>query len=67
MWTGPTPGAVSVGPQAIVGKRGEVRAPGLVFVNGELWQAKTEDESELVPGEQVEVEAVQGLRLTVKR
>jgi membrane-bound serine protease (ClpP class) len=58
---------VSVGPQAIVGKRGEVRAPGLVFVNGELWQAKTEDESELVPGEQVEVEAVQGLRLTVKR
>src|SRR5581483_6784167 len=58
---------VSVGPQAIVGKRGEVRAPGLVFVNGELWQAKTEDESELVPGEQVEVEAVQGLQLTVKR
>jgi len=58
---------VSVGPQAIVGKRGEVRAPGLVFVNGELWQAKAEDESELVPGEQVEVEAVRGLELTVKR
>jgi membrane-bound serine protease (ClpP class) len=58
---------VSVGPQAIVGKTGEVRAPGLVYVNGELWQAHAEDDSELVPGEQVEVEAVQGLKLTVRR
>jgi membrane-bound ClpP family serine protease len=58
---------VSVGPQAIVGKTGEVRAPGLVFVNGELWQAHAEDDSELVPGEQVEVEAIHGLRLTVRR
>jgi membrane-bound serine protease (ClpP class) len=58
---------VSVGPQAIVGTRGEVRAPGLVFVNGELWKAKAEDETDLVPGEEVEVEAVQGLELTVKR
>jgi membrane protein implicated in regulation of membrane protease activity len=44
-----------------------VRAPGLVFVNGELWQAHAEDDSELVPGEQVEVEAIHGLRLTVRR
>ncbi len=58
---------VTVGPQTIVGKTGEVRAPGLVFVNGELWQAHAEDDSELVPGEHVEVEAVQGLELTVKR
>jgi membrane-bound serine protease (ClpP class) len=58
---------VTVGPEAIVGERGEVRAPGLVFVNGELWKAKAEDESELVPGEEVEVEAVQGLELTVRR
>jgi membrane-bound serine protease (ClpP class) len=58
---------VTVGPQAIVGERGEVRAPGLVFVNGELWKAKAEDDSDLVPGEEVEVEAVQGLELTVKR
>jgi membrane-bound serine protease (ClpP class) len=57
---------VSVGPQAIVGKRGEVRAPGLVFVNGELWQAHADDDSELVPGEQVEVESIQGLQLTVR-
>jgi len=58
---------VTVGPQTIVGKTGEVRAPGLVFVNGELWQAHAEDDSELVPGEEVEVEAIHGLRLTVRR
>lgn len=58
---------VTVGPQTIVGKTGEVRAPGLVFVNGELWQAHAEDDSELVPGEHVEVESVHGLQLTVKR
>ncbi|HEY5100291.1 MAG TPA: nodulation protein NfeD [Gaiellaceae bacterium] len=58
---------VTVGPQTIVGKTGEVRAPGLVFVNGELWQAHAEDNSELVPGEHVAVESVHGLHLTVKR
>ena len=58
---------VSVGPQTILGQTGEVRAPGLVFVNGELWRAHTGDDSELVPGEHVEVESVDGLVLTVKR
>jgi membrane-bound serine protease (ClpP class) len=58
---------VKVGPQAIVGTTGEVRAPGLVLVNGELWQAHARDDSELVPGEEVEVESVDGLELTVKR
>ena len=58
---------VSVGPQTIVGRTGEVRAPGLVFVNGELWHAHAGDDSELVPGERVEVEAVEGLELTVGR
>jgi len=58
---------VSVGPQAIVGQKGEVRAPGLVFVNGELWQAHAEDDSELAPGEDVEVTSVNGLQLIVKR
>ncbi|MBV8480518.1 MAG: nodulation protein NfeD [Actinobacteria bacterium] len=58
---------VRVGPQTIVGKTGEVRAPGLVFVNGELWKARAEDASELVPGEEVEVEAIHGLELTVRR
>jgi membrane-bound serine protease (ClpP class) len=58
---------VKVGPQSIVGKKGEVRAPGLVFVNGELWQAHAEDDSDLAPGEDVEVTSVDGLQLTVKR
>ena len=58
---------ISVGPQTILGQTGEVRAPGLVFVNGELWQAHADDDAELVPGEHVEVEAVDGLVLTVKR
>ena len=58
---------VSVGPQTIIGKTAEVRAPGLVFVGGELWKAKAEDDSDLVPGEHVEVEGIQGLELTVKR
>ena len=58
---------VKVGPQSIVGRKGEVRAPGLVFVNGELWHAHTDDASELVPGEDVEVTSVKGLELTVRR
>ena len=56
---------VSVGPQHIVGKTGEVREGGLVFVNGELWQARTPDGSPLEPGEHVTVEGVEGLTLTV--
>jgi membrane-bound serine protease (ClpP class) len=58
---------VSVGPQTIVGRTGEVRGPGLVFVNGELWHARADDDTDLVPGEEVEIEAVHGLELTVKR
>ena len=58
---------VETGVQTMVGQRAEVRAPGLVFVDGALWQAHSADDSELVPGEQVEVEAVDGLQLTVRR
>jgi membrane-bound serine protease (ClpP class) len=58
---------VETGVQMMIGQRGEVRAAGLVFVDGALWQAQTADESELVPGEQVEIQAVDGLRLTVRR
>ncbi|HKC77563.1 MAG TPA: NfeD family protein, partial [Gaiellaceae bacterium] len=57
---------VETGIQRMVGQRGEVRAPGLVFVDGALWQAHTTDDSELVPGEKVEVQSVEGLRLTVR-
>ena len=52
---------VQIGPEAIVGKTGEVREGGLVYVNGELWHAHADDDSDLVPGEEVEVEAIHGL------
>jgi membrane-bound serine protease (ClpP class) len=56
---------VTVGPSSIVGKTGEVRDSGFVFVNGELWQARRPDGSPLKPGERVRVERVDGLTLTV--
>jgi membrane-bound serine protease (ClpP class) len=58
---------VATGVQHMVGKMAEVRAPGLVFVDGALWQAQAADDSELVAGEEVEVQAVHGLELTVRR
>jgi membrane-bound serine protease (ClpP class) len=58
---------VAVGAHRLVGEPGQVRGTGLVFVDGELWQARTADGSPLEPGEAVVVEAVdqEGLRLTV--
>jgi membrane-bound serine protease (ClpP class) len=56
---------VKTGPQTLVGAEGEVRGDGIVFVNGELWHARTSDGSRLVPGEPVEVKALDGLELTV--
>jgi membrane-bound serine protease (ClpP class) len=58
---------VETGVQTMVGQRAEVRGPGLVFVDGALWQAHSADDSELVAGEEVEVAAVDGLQLTVRR
>jgi membrane-bound serine protease (ClpP class) len=56
---------VKTGPQTLVGASGEVRESGLVFADGELWRAHTSDGSQLRPGERVEVEALDGLELTV--
>lgn len=56
---------VTTGPQALVGMNGEVREGGLVFVDGELWQAHTSDGSQLLAGEHVAVDALNGLELTV--
>ncbi len=56
-----------VGVQTMIGRTAEVRTPGLVFVEGALWSAKTADSSPLVPGEHVHVAAVDGLVLTVER
>ena len=57
---------VEVGPQAIAGAVGEVRQNGLVFVNGELWQARAANGEQLRPGERVRVESLDGLVLTVR-
>jgi membrane-bound serine protease (ClpP class) len=57
---------VQVDPQRIAGALGEVRRDGLVFVNGELWQARTADGEQLRPGERVRVESLDGLVLTVR-
>jgi membrane-bound serine protease (ClpP class) len=56
---------VSVGPERVVGAEAVVRAPGQVFVDGELWHARSVDGSLLVPGEHVRIEAVDGMELSV--
>jgi membrane-bound serine protease (ClpP class) len=57
---------VEVGAQLIAGSVGEVRDNGLVFVNGELWQARAAGGEVLRPGERVRVESLDGLTLTVR-
>jgi membrane-bound serine protease (ClpP class) len=56
---------VEVDPNLIAGSIGEVRDNGLVYVNGELWQARTTDGEQLRPGERVRVDSLDGLVLTV--
>jgi membrane-bound serine protease (ClpP class) len=56
---------VTVGPERFLGDEGVVRDPHHVFVEGELWRAHRADGGELVPGEQVRVDRVEGLELTV--
>ena len=53
-----------VGAQQIIGMEGVVRGGGLVFVRGELWHA--ESDRPLHEGEQVQVEALEGLSLRVR-
>jgi membrane-bound serine protease (ClpP class) len=55
----------TVGPNRFHGAEGVVRGPGQVFVDGELWQAHRVDGGDLVTGEHVRVESVDGLELTV--
>jgi membrane-bound serine protease (ClpP class) len=57
---------VEVGPQLIAGSVGEVRENGLVYVNGELWQARAAGGQELRQGDRVRVESLEGLVLTVR-
>jgi len=57
---------VEVSPEAIAGAVGEVRRDGLVFVNGELWEARSADGERLRTGDRVRVESLDGLVLTVR-
>jgi membrane-bound serine protease (ClpP class) len=52
---------------SLVGSEGVVRRDGLVFVQGELWQATSADGAPLEPGAHVRVDGIEGLRLTVHR
>jgi membrane-bound serine protease (ClpP class) len=56
---------VTVGPARVIGAEAVVRAPGQVFVEGELWHAHRADGGDLVPGSHVRVAAMDGLELTV--
>jgi membrane-bound ClpP family serine protease len=61
---------VRSGPQKLVGRVGEVRAAGQVFLDGTLWRARVwpgEDEEPLERGDPIVVEHVDGLTLTVRR
>jgi membrane-bound serine protease (ClpP class) len=50
---------VAVGTHRLVGEPAVVRTESLVFVDGELWQARSAEGSPLVPGEHVLVEGVE--------
>jgi membrane-bound serine protease (ClpP class) len=54
-----------VEPARVLGAEAVVRAPGQVFVEGELWRAHRADGGDLVPGAHVRVAAMDGLELIV--
>jgi membrane-bound serine protease (ClpP class) len=57
----------TVGTHRMVGLTGTVRTEGVVSIKGELWQAHSETGEPLLPGEEVEVCAVEGgLQLLVR-
>jgi membrane-bound serine protease (ClpP class) len=58
---------VAVGVHELIGAPAVVRDNGLVFLHGELWRARSVDGRPLEPGERVRVEAVEGLRVAVRR
>ena len=56
---------VEIGPQAIVGREGEMRGRDFVLVGGELWHAHSTDGRTLKSGDEVRIDALDGLELTV--
>jgi len=55
-----------VRPNSVVGEAAVVRTPEQVLVGNELWRARRADGGDLVPGDHVQVEGVDGLELTVR-
>ena len=55
---------VEVGVHGLVGQTAVVRRPGYVFANGELWHSRGDEA--LRPGDEVVIEAVDGLMLHVR-
>ena len=55
----------ATGVEMLIGKTAVVSSPTQVRVAGEIWEARSDDP--LVVGEEVEVAAVDGLRLQVSR
>jgi membrane-bound serine protease (ClpP class) len=60
---------VHTGSEELVGAIGTVRSPlepvGHVFVKGALWRARARDDQRIEVGQQVVVEQIDGLTLTV--
>lgn len=62
---------VATGAEDLIGRRGVARGPlapaGVVFVEGELWRATAPEGEAIAAGEPVEVAALDGLTLRVRR
>ena len=66
-------GVVPTNSYSLINKRGivlsdinPIKGTGLVKVNGETWSAKTEDESSILKDTEVEILAIDGVKLIVK-
>jgi membrane-bound serine protease (ClpP class) len=51
---------------SLIGQTGVVRPSGMVFVNGELWRAEMADGSAPVPGSNVNIAAIDEMKLIVR-
>jgi membrane-bound ClpP family serine protease len=61
---------VRSGAEGLIGRVGEVRSPGQVFLDGALWKARlwaADEDTVLARGDAIVVERVDGLTLTVRR
>ncbi|MOA48518.1 hypothetical protein D3C78_1712670 [compost metagenome] len=62
---------VETGREELVGRLGTARSPlapaGMVFLEGELWQAEAVDGAPIASGDAVEVTRLDGLKLLVRK